>query len=371
LSPSCPYLVSILLLVSLAACSTRSSEMNPTQTFTDARDDSYSATPNPGYTKTPEAVLQPTQLITQTKPVTQIRPTPAATSWSPTSTPSRTPVPPVAATSTLKPETQTDTPTQVQSIQSRRENEIDSFTLTSLDGRWTATSCGYKRDQMMLVENSDGMLWILEFADFLNPDTPADIMGRFDPLRWSENGKYLYFSKSLGYDGGGDQCFQGYGYYGLYRLNLVTGKWVAIIPTQDLFPGDKMEFSHDGRYVAADTRGIAILNLETLKTTKITASGLMDFEWSPDSTYLAYSTAHCSEFFAESSSVYIWDVKNKRQRKILEVENMVLRPEYWVENSILHIEGDRIVGHNVEYTIFEFDLRKKEVIFTGTATPRP
>jgi len=95
----------------------------------------------------------------------------------------------------------------------------------SPNGLWLATSCGYKSNQTMIVQNKQGMRWILDLRDFVIPSfiENGSVIGPglvVNALFWSPDGAYLYFSTDIGYSGGGDQCFEGFGSYGLFRLNL-------------------------------------------------------------------------------------------------------------------------------------------------------
>lgn len=243
----------------------------------------------------------------------------------------------------------------------------------SPDGKWFAASCGYKRNQRLIVLSNDGTKWILEFEDFLSPDTNDLVMGMLSPKFWSPEGNYLFFVVGLGYSGGGDDCFPtDSGDYGLFRLNLNTGAWVTMIPPTDSFPGHAIEFSPTGRYFAATMGGVLILDLRTGETTQIDTSGVMKLSWSPDGKYLAYSVASCGEKgFVESSSVYVWNASTNQTQTLFTTDELVLRPESWIDNSTLRINGEKWMNLNAFYTIYEYSLTQENVVFTGSATPRP
>lgn len=107
------------------------------------------------------------------------------------------------------------------------------------------------------------------------------------------------------------------------------------------------------------------------KETKIDVSGVMEMIWSPDSKFLAFSVASCGETLVESSSIFVWDSSTNQTQVLLSTNEMLLRPQSWIDNFQLRFEGEKWVGLNNEYTIFEYDLTGSEMMFSGTATPRP
>lgn len=253
------------------------------------------------------------------------------------------------------------------------EYETDSsrYVGVSPNGEWFAISCGYKSNQSLVVQNLEGTKWVFHLTNFLNPELQG-IMGNFTPLAWSDDGRFLYFTKNLGYDGGGNQCFPGYGVYGLYRLHLKSGTLVTLIQSkEDRFPGNEIRFSPTNEYYAVDTDGVKITSLESGKVFNIDVSGVMDMSWSPDGKFLAFSVATCGENLVESSSIYVWDSSTHQTRVLYSTNEMLLRPQSWVDNSKLRFEGEKWVGLNNEYTIFEYDLTRNEMNFSGTATPLP
>lgn len=245
------------------------------------------------------------------------------------------------------------------------------YSRISPDGKWFATSCGSKRNQTLVVQNQEGIKWVFQFADFLSSGL-EEMPGNFNIVAWSLDGQFLYFTKSLGYSGGGNQCFPGHGDYGLYRVHLETGTVKTLIASRDdLFPGDEITFSPSGQYYAVDTGGVIITNLVTGKVTIIDTSGVMEMSWSPDGRFLAYSIASCGEAFVESSSIYVWDSSADQTHTLFSTKEMLLMPQSWIDNSTLRFKGEKWVDTDVLYTIFEYDLIGDTMTFTGTATPYP
>lgn len=247
---------------------------------------------------------------------------------------------------------------------SNRSSEI------SPDGEWFAIKCGYKWNQKLIVQSREGVKWIFNFVDFLDPGSDG-MPGSFVSLVWSSDGRFLYFSRDIGYDGGGNQCFPGYGVYGLYRLDLKTGKLVTLVPSDNSFPGNKILFSPNNQYYAAVIGSLRITNLVSGKVTTIGKSNVMEISWSPDSRFLAFSVASCGETLVESSSIFVWDSSTNQTQVLFSTKEMLLRPASWINNSTLRFEGEKQVGLNNLYTIFEYDLAGIKMILSGTATPRP
>lgn len=214
---------------------------------------------------------------------------------------------------------------------SNRSSEI------SPDGDWSAIRCGYKWNQKLIVQSREEVKWVFDFVDFLGPGNDG-MPGSFVSLVWSSDGRFLYFSRNIGYDGGGNQCFPGYGVYGLYRLNLKTGKLVTLVPSDNSFPGTKILFSPNNEYYAAVIGGIRITNLVSGKVTTINKSNVMEMSWSPDSRFLAFSVASCGETLVESSSIFVWDSSINQTQVLFSTKEMLLRPRSWIDIRYLNLK---------------------------------
>lgn len=332
-----------------------------------------------------ETTVQEENLITATVPFTD--------TLLVTKVPSRTPTMTKTLTSTLNPTQQTWLSTAItiqrtenavtqQAIEAKSTtiaefpiincSESSFYSEISPDGEWIASSCGYKRNQTLILQNKEGIEWILEFKDFLPPSFSEGGSGSLHAVFWDTEGKYLYFTTSLGWSGGGDLCFPGYGTNGLFRLNLKTGSWITLINPPEYFPGDEIKFSPTGRRYATNVSGIIITDINTGEVTQIDAFGVIEFNWSPDGTNLAYSVASCNEEgFVVSSSLYIWNALTTQSRLILTTEEILLSPSSWENNSTLRITGEKLIDYNYLYTIYLYDITQETVVFTGTATPQP
>jgi len=247
----------------------------------------------------------------------------------------------------------------------------------SPDGNWLAASCGYTSDQTLVIQNKEGIKWVLDFQNFLTQKVLQNgvPMGLLRPKYWSPDGNYLYFVPVIGADAGGNDCFPRYkGDYGLFRLDLKTGSWVTLIHPTDSLLGYGIEFSPTGRRYVTDIGGITVTDLKTGDETKVYLyDDVEGFIWSPDGTQLAFTVASCEEEKGTvlSSSVYVWDALKNEKRILFTTNEMVLRPQDWINNSTFRISGDKFVDQDMVHTIYVFDAATNNVVFSGTATPNP
>lgn len=224
-----------------------------------------------------------------------------------------------------------------------------------------------------MVSNQDDRAWVFHFSDFLSEDNQG-IMGNLYPLAWGVESKFLYFSAALGWSGGGNQCFPGIGWYGLYRLDLGTGTMATLIDGKNKnFAGDEIRFSPNGNYYAVDLNGVTITDLMNGDVETIDVSGVMEMVWSLDSRYLVFFVADCGDEFVETSSIHIWDSVINETRVLFSTNNMLLLPRTWIDSSLIEFIGEEWVGGDTHYlyTIFRYDLGNDEMIFSATATLRP
>jgi hypothetical protein len=238
----------------------------------------------------------------------------------------------------------------------------------SPDTKWLATNCGDKTYSILVVQNKEEKKWVLEFEEFLHPSFSEGIPGGLRTIFWDTKDGYLYFTATVGWSGGGDFCFSGGGSLGLFRLNLNTGSFVTLIDRTNRFPGYKIRFSPTGRRYAVDSNGITITDLQTGKVIQINVNHVMELNWSPDGTKLAYSISRCNEEgYVIDSSLYIWDALKNVSRLILRTDRTLLYPNSWDDISRLGITGEEYISEieNTIYTVYEYDITRDELIFVG------
>ncbi|HNE05373.1 MAG TPA: hypothetical protein PLT08_12685 [Anaerolineales bacterium] len=332
-----------------------------------------------------QSTIAPTATNTQTKTLI------------PTKTPTLISTPTPKASSTSNPVASTEkagrataiaiqTAERAASIQAwdAKETQIAEFSIDcdsinmyssniSPNGKWFSASCDEKETSTLVVQNKVGTKWVLEFKDFLSKDSPEGMWGGVSPVFWSPDGNFLYFTIGLGYSGGGNYCFpKNRGKYGLFRLDLLRGSWSTIISPTDNFPGYEIVFSPTGRRFAISLDGVTISDLNTGENIRLGINGIVErMSWSPDGKYLAYASAICDDENIVSSSIYIWDSTTSQSQILFEADKMILRPEAWTSNSTLRIAGEEIIGFDSAYTIYEYNIEPRGLLFSGTETPNP
>jgi WD40 repeat protein len=242
----------------------------------------------------------------------------------------------------------------------------------SPDGKWLATRCGYGDNKTLVLRSKPGKRWVLKFRDFLRQDISEERTSTLRPLFWSANGLYLYFAPGLEREGDSNPCSPRPGNeYGLFRLNLNWGTWVALIPPAVSFPGYDIEFSLTGQQYATDADGVRITDVKTGEVTQLNVDGtVMDLLWSPDGLHLAYSVARCDEQIVKSSWVYVWDPTTKQPELVrVSHEGILFRAESWTSNATLRILGEKQVAPKTVDIIYVYDIAGGYLMFSGTVTP--
>ena len=228
-----------------------------------------------------------------------------------------------------------------------------------------------KGTRRLILRNEAGKEWRLDFKNFLSKGTSEGKMGVIYPAHWSEDGRFLFFTVSLGYDGGGSQCFFGGNTNGLFRIRLSNGSIQTFIPPYDDLAYIKYAFSPDGKYLAIRNKNLVVQEIGTGKKFILPGKGVYDLSWSPDGSILAYTVAECGDFLVENSSFYFWDAEKRRAKELLAVEDILLKPDGWVGPTLLKIIGEQFVDGNKNFTVYEYNVPEKTVQVIGTATPRP
>ena len=216
----------------------------------------------------------------------------------------------------------------------------------SPDGNWVAVSCGYKRDPNLEIVDRNGKRWTLNYKDYLLKEYIVDghiPIGNLYPKHWSADGRYLYFTSYIGFDGGGT-CFYGFGAHGLYRIDVKDGAVSAVLPLSPSIGGYDIAFSPTGRRLAYQGLGEpVILDLQTgdKLTIKIEDEVAGNFTWSPDGLELAYSTckskSNGNDFSIEKSAIKIYSIRTNTSRTVLEIDETMFFILSWEKESIIEI----------------------------------
>lgn len=149
----------------------------------------------------------------------------------------------------------------------KNECDPDSIQLTSFSPHqhWEALQCEHNDQQVLDLANKDGRNTVLLFTDYLDEE---DLeygmipMGYLSPEYWTADGKSLYFFSYVANDGGG-VCFYGFGYSGLWKIELETGKISTVLPVRPSLEGYYFSFSPDGRYLAYIHNQPTVRDLDT------------------------------------------------------------------------------------------------------------
>jgi len=303
------------------------------------------------------------------------------------------PMPTLTPTATYPSRTEKKTATAkiiVNPIQTAIETQIVSFPFVcdvnhekmSPDGRWRVLICDRKEKPRMVVENQSGTVWELKFEDFLGPDAKENgvaVSANLIPRHWSLDGTYFYFSSYSGDEGGGI-CFYGFGDYGLFRLDLMTGKvsTILVLPPTESIDGYQISFSPTGRrfaYFREDLQGDHVFHLVDLRSgeeiTFATEPETGSFTWSPDGEQLAYSTSLCNykTMRLVRSLIKVLTISDLSTRTIAQSNTDFLTIEDWsAENNLLTVASFKGLSSQVVMTFF-VDPDKSIVISSPTATP--
>jgi hypothetical protein len=181
---------------------------------------------------------------------------------------------PVHKPITNKSETQTLAPITAPRLEDfNNDCDPDSIRLTSFSPNrdWEAIQCERDSQQVLDIANKDGRNTVLLFTDYL--DLKYGIpLGNLAPAIWTPDGKSLYFSSYVAIDGGG-VCFYGFGYSGLWKIDMETRKISTVLPIQSKQEGYFFAFSPDRRYLAYIRNQPAVRDLDTGIDYKLSVKG--------------------------------------------------------------------------------------------------
>lgn len=306
---------------------------------------------------------------------------------------------PITPTTTLPSETPTSKPTKTQTPtyhpistpgasatpddrelvdQKVKEFGIDcSYFQASISpkGNWATAACGYDSDQTLQIANQSGVIYTLNFSDYLSDyfaeefNGQGNPMGGLIPLHWTADEQYLFFSPYVAWDGD-STCFYSIGDAGLFRISIKDGKVSTILPISQMMQGYFFAFSSNDRYLAYIYKDLHILNINSGDnySLKLKNTAFGDLTWSPDDSSLGFSTCEVdpdNENEIINSSIQFISVLTHERKIIKEIPEKVLRIEYREDTSYLLISE---YGGNWKNDISLYYWDTGLVI---TATPEP
>jgi hypothetical protein len=243
----------------------------------------------------------------------------------------------------------------------------------SPDGLWLVELCYSENDHdliMTLSSRETQVLWKLLYQKYI-PKMDFVPDGGMSVVRWSNDGKYAYFTAFLGGDGG--ECFYGNQLEtgtGLFRLDLKTGLTTVILPPNDRYFWYSFSISPTDRRLVY---GVHSLNLKILD---ITTGQLVDvvhksdfsegggYIWSPDGLQFVYATVTSDDQGERFGySLRLVDAKSGSEQILLESTEDCFAARSWKENNILTLEK------NFNKTLIEYDLKSNTIISENTMTP--
>ena len=214
------------------------------------------------------------------------------------------------------------------------------WTATSPDGVWQIEGLtalpkadGEQYYTEMRVKNTDGSIeWrpVATWSTFgLGYTTPQ-------PLHWSPDGRYLYFTNAPVADG----CGLFINASDLQRLDLANGEIQEVLPANTTW---SLAIAPDGQTVAySKTDEVVLLALDTgeVRSQKVVAAEasyqLGNFAWSPDSQQLAFTIAYAPcQPPAWSHSILSMDAQSLSTTTLLEPDQRRFTITEWAEATQL------------------------------------
>ncbi|MBN8658469.1 MAG: hypothetical protein J0M11_22225 [Anaerolineae bacterium] len=223
---------------------------------------------------------------------------------------------------------------------------------TSPSEEWTGvvsvtTLDTQKNVNFIVVNNVNNQKWTLEDINFLEPDNPLNGFKYPYIFKWSNDGRYIYYSHL---STGGDGCFGLYkpGGFDLIKFDLLEGTSVIIKDDGATW----MTLSHDEKKLAfIDTYGgsVSVLNIQNKITTNFplpdleNAHGFVndtsDIYWSPDDSSLIYGyyIGVCDFIFPASYIIQIFPELNY-QKVLIENSSESYEPIKWDNQNYILLE---------------------------------
>lgn len=247
-----------------------------------------------------------------------------------------------------------------------------SYKRFSPNGLWLEDLC-YSEDDHDLVltlSNSEKqVLWKLLYQDYI-PQMDFVPDGGMAVVRWSNDGRYAYFFSFPGGDGG--ECFYDGGDrgFGLFRVDLQSGKTAAILRPNNNFWWYGFSLSPTDRRLVYGVRArdLKILDITTGQLISIISASKFEeaggFLWSADGLKLVYSALGRDDTGGRGNySLRLVDVQSGSEQILLESAKDCFEAKSWTENNILILEK------NYNETLVEFDLNSNKIISESVTTP--
>jgi hypothetical protein len=209
-------------------------------------------------------------------------------------------------------------------------NELTHKTSLSPKGNWLAVSCGYSHDQTLQIYGNNGKKWVLPLKNYLAKQDLSDgeaPMGSLEPIHWTGDENYLYFTSYIGYDGGGT-CLYGFGDQGLFRFNTNSGEVSATLPLVSGAHGYIISFPPQGRWFAYTRRTPGgtpeVQDLQSGEEIPLQndQSATGDFIWSPDGANLVYAFCQPSDNYStvKRSGIRLFSLQTRQTKTVFEVD---------------------------------------------------
>ncbi|MEA5079511.1 MAG: hypothetical protein VB013_13145 [Anaerolineaceae bacterium] len=283
-----------------------------------------------------------------------------------TQTPTDSPINTPGATATLDSRELLD-----QKVKEFGINCSYTYAIISPKGNWVAVACGNKENQTLQIANESGVVNSLNFSDYLSDEftEQGNPMGSLQPLHWTVDEQYLFFSPYVAYDGGGTCCY-GFGYGGLFRMNLKDAEISVILPLTETVDGYFFSFSPNGRYLAYIFGNPHILDLNSGEnySIKVNNAGSGNLTWSPGSSHFAFATCSVDPDNIEeitNSTIQIFDVSNHTRRILKSSQENFLSIGYSEDDSYILI-SERDENWDEDFSLYYWD---QDLLIT--ATPHP
>jgi len=243
-----------------------------------------------------------------------------------------------------------------------------------------ASACDLSAEQSLEIVNKDGRQWVLPFRDFLaegdlitHKDQPSTTpLGGLYPIYWTSDNVYLYFAPYILGRDGGELCYSGSGYQGLFQINLNSGSVAPILAATTSHFGYQFSFSPDGRWLAYTYQNEqpVILNLKTSESISVQPGGEKtgDLTWAPDGSQLVYSFCEqdLSRFTIVRSGIKVYSLKTQTLALLLGIDGKRAQIDPKQDGDLLEIMIEENGADATHYQFYDWSTGQ-----LTTPTPAP